>query len=312
MQELIKLNKARQALIEAKNLDEIQDILDKSIAFQAYAKAAKMGIEMQNECAEIKIRAERKAGEFLNDIPREHGKRTDTSLQSATRLQEAEVEKTQAHRWQKIASVPKAEFEKHIQDTKNKKDELTSASLIKIANQINTHNPIPVKSIPKEKYDLIYCDPPWRYEFPVSNSRKIENQYSTLSLDEIKNLIVPAADNCVLLMWATAPKLDEALQVMSAWDFNYRSCAVWDKGTIGMGYWFRIQHELLLVGIRGNFSPPAPTDRISSVIKEPRCGHSEKPKVIYSVIEKMFPNAKKIELFARGKIDGWEAWGNET
>jgi len=75
--ELIKLNKARQALIEAKSLDEIKGILDTAIAFEAYAKAAKLGIKMQNECAEIKIRAEIKAGEFLSNIPKKQGKRSD-------------------------------------------------------------------------------------------------------------------------------------------------------------------------------------------------------------------------------------------
>ena len=163
---------------------------------------------------------------------------------------------------------------------------------------------IPIKDIPKGQYNLIYCDPPWRYEFPISDSRKIENQYPTLTLLEIKELNPPAADNSVLLMWATAPKLYEALEVMSSWGFNYRSCAVWDKEKMGMGYWFRIQHELLLVGIKGEFSPPIEKNRIRSIISEPRGKHSQKPMVIYSIIENMFPESKKIELFARQKRKG--------
>ena len=76
--ELIKQNKARQALIEAKSLDEIKGILDTATALKAWCQAAKLGIKMQNECAEIKIRAEIKAGEFLREIPKaknQHGSR---------------------------------------------------------------------------------------------------------------------------------------------------------------------------------------------------------------------------------------------
>lgn len=98
-----------------------------------------------------------------------------------------------------------------------------------------------------KKYEVIYADPPWRYDFSKSNSREIENQYPTMSVDEICSLKVPTADNAVLYLWATAPKLLEALRVMDAWGFEYKTNAVWDKQIIGMGYWFRGQHELLLV-----------------------------------------------------------------
>lgn len=77
-----------------------------------------------------------------------------------------------------------------------------------------------------------------------------------MELEEIKTLSIPSADNAVLFLWATAPKLKEALEVMEAWGFEYRTNAVWDKEIIGMGYWFRGQHELLLVGVKGEFSPP--------------------------------------------------------
>src|SRR3990170_4080212 len=99
-----------------------------------------------------------------------------------------------------------------------------------------------------KQYDIIYADPPWRYEHPISNSRRIENQYPTMSLNEIKALNIPTKDNSVLFLWATAPKLEESLEVVKAWGFTYRTHLIWDKRTIGMGYWFRNQHELLLVG----------------------------------------------------------------
>jgi len=107
------------------------------------------------------------------------------------------------------------------------------------------------KPLPEGKYEVILADPPWKYDFSKDSTDSIEYHYPTMILEEIKNLKVPSADNAVLFLWATAPKLKEALEVIESWGFKYKTCAVWDKEWIGMGYWFRGQHELLLVGIKG-------------------------------------------------------------
>ena len=161
-------------------------------------------------------------------------------------------------------------------------------------------------------YDVIYADPPWRYSFSKSNSRKIENQYPTMTADEICALNVPANKDCVLYLWATAPKLLEALKVMSAWGFTYKTQAVWDKGKIGMGYWFRGQHEILLVGVRGKVSPPEQALRTSSVYKFKRGQHSKKPDEIRNLIKGWFPNANRLEMFCRQPDEGWSVFGNEV
>lgn len=163
-------------------------------------------------------------------------------------------------------------------------------------------------------YDVILADPPWRYSFSSSPTRKIENQYPTMTVPEIKALgpKLPIADDAVLFLWATAPKLLEALEVMEAWGFKYRTQAVWDKGIIGMGYWFRGQHELLLVGVRGHVSPPKPVARISSVIRSRRTEHSKKPPQVHEWIERAFPESQKLELFAREAREGWAVWGDEV
>ena len=88
--------------------------------------------------------------------------------------------------------------------------------------------------------------------------------------------------------------------------------AVWvKKGTIGMGYWWRNQHELLLVGSRGNFPPPLSGDRVPSVIEAPRKAHSLKPATVAELIETLYPDHAKIELFARKRREGWAVMGNE-
>lgn len=162
-------------------------------------------------------------------------------------------------------------------------------------------------------YQVIYADPPWRYEHCKTNNRKIENHYQTMTLDDIKSLKVPAdPKGCVLYMWTTAPKVEEALSVMKAWGFSYRSQAIWDKKRIGMGYWFRIQHEILLVGVKGKMSPPGPSQRIPSIVEEVRGKHSAKPTKVREYIEKWYPDAKKLEMFARIAPEGWDVWGNEV
>jgi N6-adenosine-specific RNA methylase IME4 len=163
-----------------------------------------------------------------------------------------------------------------------------------------------------KKYDVIYADPAWRYDFSKSNSREIENQYPTMTIEEICALKVPAKDNAVLYMWATAPKLLEAIKVLNAWGFEYKTQAVWDKEIIGMGYWFRGQHEILIVATKGKFSPPEQPLRISSVIKEKRTKHSKKPIYVRDMIEKWFPNAERLEMFARTSGENWDVWGNEV
>lgn len=158
---------------------------------------------------------------------------------------------------------------------------------------------------------VILADPPWRYQFSKSKSRKIENQYPTMSIEDIATFTFHVDDNAVLFMWATAPKLMEALYVMNNWGFEYKTQAVWDKKIQGMGYWFRGQHEILLVGTRGHVSPPKIAHRRSSVFSERRRAHSKKPACVYEWIERAFPNVPKLELFARHLRRGWDQIGNE-
>lgn len=161
--------------------------------------------------------------------------------------------------------------------------------------------------------DVYYADPPWKYDFSETTTREIENQYPTMELEAIKQLEIPAPENAVLFLWATAPKLPEALEVMAEWGFQYKTQAVWDKEKIGMGYWFRGQHELLLIGTRGAFPAPSADARLSSVIRKKRTEHSVKPPEVHDMIERMCPNLRYVELFARSKYnEKWQVWGYES
>ena len=166
------------------------------------------------------------------------------------------------------------------------------------------------------KYPIIYADPPWRYENPPvgDSNRSIENHYPTMSIEEICALPVQdiAAEDALLYMWATAPKLRECLKVIEAWGFEYRTHIVWVKDKIGTGYHARNQHELLLIAKRGEMPPPKPGQQPSSVIEAPRGAHSEKPSIFAEIIERLYPAVGKIELFCRSPREGWSVWGNQS
>lgn len=164
-------------------------------------------------------------------------------------------------------------------------------------------------------FPVIYADPPWRYDnVPETEERFIEEQYPTMSLLDICQLPVGdiATDDAWLFLWATSPLLPEAMRVMDSWGFKYKTCAVWVKDRIGMGYVFRQRHELLLVGVRGSPPTPPPAARLDSVIEAPRGKHSEKPGAVAAAIERMFPELPRVELFARDPRAGWKSWGNQS
>ncbi len=164
-------------------------------------------------------------------------------------------------------------------------------------------------------YAVIYADPPWRFEVQSRETgmdRAADNHYPTMATDEICALQVPAAPDAALFLWATAPMLEHGLAVLRAWGFTYRSNLVWNKARIGTGYWARNKHEHLLIGTRGERAgagaghPARLRDRrhVGPPFRE--AGRLRR------LIERIFPTAPKIELFARTPRRGWDAWGNEA
>ena len=163
------------------------------------------------------------------------------------------------------------------------------------------------------KWPIALVDPPWEYDHASLGSKSRSPPYPTMSVEELKSLPVGnvMADEAVIFLWAAAPKLDAAMELLRAWSFDYRTCAVWTKDRAGFGYWFRSQHELLLVGRRGDFPRPRPEDCVSSLIEARRGRHSEKPEAVYEIAESYFPSLSKLELFARKPRDGWSSIGDE-
>jgi N6-adenosine-specific RNA methylase IME4 len=135
-----------------------------------------------------------------------------------------------------------------------------------------------------------------------------------MKLDEICAFPVKdlATNDAVLFMWTTAPHLREAFTVLDAWEFEYKTNVAWVKHAQGLGHFVRGQHEHLLIATRGDIPCPLPADRPPSVIQAPRREHSRKPDEAYELIERMYPDLPKYELFARQARPGWACWGNQA
>jgi N6-adenosine-specific RNA methylase IME4 len=162
-----------------------------------------------------------------------------------------------------------------------------------------------------EKYSVIYLDPPWQYDntgFEMSASK----QYNTMSIAELEDYPVRqlSAEDCVIFMWATNPLLKEAIELMGTYGFQYKTNFVWEKDNHTAGFYVYGQHELLLIGTRGSKLPAG--EKFKSIIHGKNLKHSQKPEIVYEIIERMYPGNKYIELFARNTREGWDSYGDQV
>ncbi|BBF92386.1 MT-A70 family methyltransferase [Blastochloris tepida] len=178
----------------------------------------------------------------------------------------------------------------------------------------------PFGSLTPLKYGAIIADPPWSIAMYGAGGygKSPEAHYATMSDDDIAALPVDrlASRDCLLVMWATWPKLQTALTVMRAWGFAYKTGGSWTKTTVtgkrafGTGYILRSTTEPFLVGTIGELMIG---DRsIRNLIESPRREHSRKPPEMREYVERLCPHAFCAELFAREPWPGHDVWGRET
>ena len=167
----------------------------------------------------------------------------------------------------------------------------------------------------KKQYKIIYADPPWEYRNKKTGGSMKSGacqKYSTLSFNKLKRFPIGdiADKNSVLFLWATVPLLPDCIELMQFWGYKYKTALFWRKiMSLGMGFWYRGQVEILLMGIKGKIK--AFRIQKSNFIQAKCYKHSQKPDEFYERIENSKLNPK-IELFARRKRDGWDVWGNEV
>ena len=174
-----------------------------------------------------------------------------------------------------------------------------------------------------KKYDIIYADPPWDYKGQLQHTNPgggttggAVAHYQTITAKEMGAWRVGehlGATDCLLFMWTSSPHLDQAIELGRAWGFKYTTVAfVWNKMRVNPGYYTMSQCELCLVFKRGRIPRPRGARNVRQLVSEERTTHSKKPAEVRKRIERMFPTQRKIELFAREKVEGWDVWGNEV
>lgn len=170
---------------------------------------------------------------------------------------------------------------------------------------------------PDKRYNIIYADPPWKYQDKLDPTRRIK--YNVESSAWIANLPVAsiAADDCVLFLWVTFPQLDIVMDIIDKWGFSYKTVAfVWVKTIVkgrslawGMGRWTRSNAEICLLAVKGK--PKRYKKDVHQIVIAPVLEHSRKPEEVREKIVRLCGNVPRIELFARSAAPGWDAWGNE-
>ena len=177
-----------------------------------------------------------------------------------------------------------------------------------------------VKALPRDKYLVIYADPPWDYNDKQAvkgafgtGTGAAEGHYPSMKLSELKAMGIPdiADTDSVLFLWVTSPLLPDGLELAAAWGFKYKASFVWDKIKHNMGHYNSVRHEFLLVCTKGSCTPQVVKlfDSVQSIERTDR--HSEKPEEFRKIIDTLYPNGKRIELFSRTNTEGWEHYGAE-
>lgn len=170
-----------------------------------------------------------------------------------------------------------------------------------------------------KKYNIIYADPPWKYNDKGCQGAA-EKVYPTMTVEQMKELPIREISDkdCVLFMWATYPKIEEALELIKKWGFTYKSIAFqWVKQNkngngyfFGLGRWTRGNTEPCLIAVKGK--PKRISASVGQLIFSPLRNHSQKPDEARAKITELIGDLPRIELFAREYSDGWDCWGNEV
>ena len=333
---LVLYEAACRALAEAHSIDEVKDIRDKAVALQHYARQAK-DTEMIRHATEIRMRAERNAGEMLAKMAergeRDSGKgnRNPTlKSQAATpKLSDLGINKTQSSRWQALASLNSDQFDVRIEKASQTAyngmvRRFVREAEIKARTKTIEHgccvDDLVALAESGKRFPVIYADPPYTFRTYSENGkgRSPERHYDCQSLAEIAALPVAplAANDSALLLWCVMPEIPGALEIIHAWGFTYKTCGfVWIKENesghglhTGMGYWTRSNAELCLLATKG--SPLRLAADVHQVVLAPVGEHSAKPEEARRRIMRLF-GGPYLELYGRKPVPGWTVWGNE-
>lgn len=309
---------AREELQRIEDPREAASFVDRTDAIRYLAEKAGASQEVQNQAAEVAIRAKRRAGELLAAVP-ELGQGGDRRSSSTVRLGELGVDKFQSSRWQAVASIPKERFERHLAEEQAAGRELTTAGTIRVAKAIDwkrRREEIVDAGTPEGKYRCLVIDPPWpmpRFiEREVRPNQDRELPYPTMTISEIAELPVPdLADplGCHVYLWVTHRFLPDGLRLLEGWGVNYQCQMTWVKNVGFTPYSWMYSTEHVLFGRIGSLDLLKNGLRLDFAATV--TGHSRKPDAFYERCAEASPEPR-LELFARDPRAGFLPWGNQV
>lgn len=320
-----------------------QEHPDKMGDFHAQVEAALAGVQARFGRASEEFAA---VAEVRVDLLREWGvllgERGRGRPAKGEKVAGCELTKDDRHRARKLAAIDADDFADLLLACRDKGKPPTVAGLIRAAEVARIREDAPptqavavsnwhdladrVRAGEQEPFGTVYCDPPWKYGNQGTRGAT-DNHYATMTQDELLALPVSdvAAERAHLHLWTTNVFLPDALELISAWGFRYVSMMVWAKkkrefhadlpvmrGRLGIGNYWRVSHELMLLGVRGKKVTFARHDKhVDSVQVYNPTKHSAKPPEVRELIETTSPGPY-LEMFAREAAPGWTAWGNEV
>lgn len=343
---MVRYDAMLQSIADAKAVDEVVEIADQAEAMRQAARV--MGNKQaEADLAGIRFRASRRLGQLMAaqkeaGLMAGPGRKKTGSAENPITLSEMNIGKKRADEARKLAAVPEGEFNQLVEEYQGRVVEegerVTKALLTagtKSQQRDDKYQALAARIAAEKQrlpgmgpYGLIYADPPWHFKThsEAGMDRSEANHYPVMETADIIELQPPAFAHCALALWATAPMLEHGLLVLNQWGFAYKAHAIWRKygdivegtGTgLGRGYWFRVDHELLLLGTRGNVPAPEEGLRKRSVLSSPPGINSAKPPIFRQLLNEYFPHVPKLEMFYRAEPDkeppaGWDVWGAEA
>lgn len=328
-------------LIKGASLRDVAKAQSDLEAMKQYAKKHKNYEEAALVISDLAAKVARRGGELLSDIEFSKGGRPNRSHDETgfhVKLSDIGISKSQSSRWQAIAAIPEQTFNHHLEQAAKSKRPVTIQSLLKLAPKKQESADIiempladdrgrvvsSLSELGDEKFATIYADPPWSYGNQATRACT-DKHYVTMGIADICAMPVKdyAAENAQLHLWTTSGFLREAFDVIEAWGFEYRSGFIWaksrdtdsddmdcpPKAKLGIGNYWRLSHEYLLLGIRG--SATFKDKSLASWAAMDRGRHSAKPELVRDMVERAFVGPR-LEIFGRNAVPGWTVLGNEV
>lgn len=324
---LEQLSRAERMLAAVATAEEAATVVDYAAAARDLAKRAKLGADAVNHATVIRVRAERRMAELVDEgqargeIETTGGRRgnqyaggivrTEDNATLPQRLKEdLGIDRRRLMEARKLTKVPEQRIIEAANEASSRGREVSRKSLIRLADTEAAPAPAaPLPDIVTGSHRVIVADPPWRYDNSATRGDAQGHYQGTLSVpeltgeepmpsgDNLADLVKSwCADDAHLYLWTTAGFLREAFDVMDAWGFTYKTFLAWVKPQMGMGNYFRVSSELVLFGVRGKL---AIEDRsIMNWFEAKRGRHSAKPQRFYDLVAKASPGPY-LEMFAR-------------